>query len=124
MFFNAQKILSSSETPGEWIEIQTEDGPATLRSYDPSLIEYESVEEQREAKEQEAIERFSDLLRERTGSDTNDFAMSMSIVRFYKAYKAGETPATLEELESLGDLAEQKIYEIRTAEDPESVELP
>lgn len=96
---------------------------AEIAEVDASRLSFDA-DDLREVKEQEAIERFSDLLRERTGSDTNDFAMSMSIVRFYKAYKNGETPQDLEELENLGDLAEQKIYEIRTAEDPESVELP
>ncbi len=50
MRFDGQKILRWSTAE---LEVETPDGPATLRGYDAALIEYESVEEAREEKRAE-----------------------------------------------------------------------
>lgn len=39
MRFNGQKIRAKAD---DWIEVETPDGPAVLRGYNPALIEYES----------------------------------------------------------------------------------
>lgn len=50
MRFQGRKIRANG---GDWIEIETDEGPATLRGYDAALIEYESIEEAREEKRAE-----------------------------------------------------------------------
>ena len=50
MRFNGQTIHAKADG---WIEIQTEEGLATLQGYDPALIEYDSVDEAREEKRAE-----------------------------------------------------------------------
>jgi hypothetical protein len=82
------------------------------------------VEVRRGEREAEIVAEISRKLQSLTGAGTNDLAMSLSIVDFYSAYKQSATKAELDQLEELGRLAKQKLYEVRTAPDPDEVELP
>ncbi len=50
MSFNDSKILRHTS---DELEVQTPEGPATLRGHDPSLIEYETLNEAKEDKQAE-----------------------------------------------------------------------
>lgn len=102
MILDGYRVTGRSATPGEWIEIETGEGPAILRGYDPSLIEYESVEEAREAKRAE--------IHRRAAEETEAVMPAHARERASRDIARGRNPRTrdaVDRLDAIADKAEE-----------------
>lgn len=113
MRFNGSKILRRSE---DWIEIQTEEGPATLRGYNPALIEYESVDEAREDKRKE--------IRRRAEEETEAIAPRYAREKAARDIGRGRPPrARVSRLDEIAEKAEELEDRLDAAGTIEEIEM-
>lgn len=124
MRYAGHKVLARSEN-GEWIEIQTDDGPAILRGYDPSLIEYETLQERQDEQAQKIRDEAGRRLVEATRATTLPEAISVAVTEFSETYEAGAPlPQKLKDLASIKNEMESLLYQVYTSAEPEGVWWP
>lgn len=110
MRLNGMKILTRGE---DWIEVEAPDGSATLRGYDPALIEYESLDE---AKREKTAE-----IRARVVSEADAVMPVWEFIYITRARISDSRVTTLEAIARKGRDLEAQVQQATTVEEVQAI---